>query len=124
MQLSIIYSTTEIAKLVMEAMKKIEKISASAKVSKPRTTGSSTRIETEATYSRTMRIPQERHKNRKDKMLRKYSCPSPHPSDVHPKLPDYDDIVMFILVFVHPKSILIPKYSTFKINGSFEIHKG
>ena len=75
MQLSIIYSTTEIAKLVMEAMKKIEKISASAKVSKPRTTGSSTRIETEATYSRTMRIPQERHKNRKDKMLRKYSCP-------------------------------------------------
>ena len=39
-----------------------------------------------------MTMPQERHKNNKHKMLRTYSCPSPHPSHVHPKLPDYDDI--------------------------------
>ncbi|KAG4384535.1 hypothetical protein AAZX31_13G281300 [Glycine max] len=69
-----------------------EKISASPKVSNPRTGGSSTIVETEATYSRAMTMPQERHRNSKDKMLRTYSCPSPHPIHVHPKLPDYDDI--------------------------------
>ncbi|RDX74856.1 IST1-like protein, partial [Mucuna pruriens] len=67
-------------------------IFASPKVSNPRTSGSSTRVETEATYSRAMTMPQERHKNGKDKMLRTYSCPSQHPNHVHPKLPDYDDI--------------------------------
>ncbi|KAH1222575.1 hypothetical protein AAZX31_12G191900 [Glycine max] len=69
-----------------------EEISASPKVSNPRTGGSSPIIETEATYSRAMTMPQERHRNNKDKMLRTYSCPSPQPSHVHPKLPDYDDI--------------------------------
>lgn len=58
----------------------------------PSTNGSLTRIETEATYSRTMTMPQERNRNSKDKMLRTYSCPSPYPNHVHPKLPDYDDI--------------------------------
>lgn len=61
-------------------------------VTNPSTNGSLTRKEKEATYSRTMTMPQERNKNRKDKMLRTYSCPSPYPNHVHPKLPDYDDI--------------------------------
>lgn len=67
-------------------------ISASPSVSNPRTIGSLTRIETEAPYSRAMTMPQERHRNGKDKMFRTYSCPSQHPNHVHPKLPDYDDI--------------------------------
>ncbi|XP_020229464.1 uncharacterized protein LOC109810414 [Cajanus cajan] len=67
-------------------------ISGSNKVSNTRTSGSSTRIETEAIYSRAMTMPQERHRNNNDKMLRTFSCPSPHPNHVHPKLPDYDDI--------------------------------
>ncbi|XP_061337590.1 uncharacterized protein LOC133284562 isoform X2 [Gastrolobium bilobum] len=69
-----------------------EEISSSPNVSNPRTTDSLTRIETEAPYSRAMTMPQERHGNSKDKMLRTYSCPSQHPNHVHPKLPDYDDI--------------------------------
>ncbi|TKY48850.1 IST1-like protein [Spatholobus suberectus] len=67
-------------------------IFASPKVSNPRASGSSTRVETETSYSRAMTMPQERHRNGEDKMLRTYSCPSPHPNHVHPKLPDYDDI--------------------------------
>lgn len=69
-----------------------QETSASPKVSNPRTSASSTRIETEATYSRAMTMPQERHRNDNDKMLRTFSCPSPHLNHVHPKLPDYDDI--------------------------------
>ncbi|CAJ1956550.1 unnamed protein product [Sphenostylis stenocarpa] len=69
-----------------------EEISTSPHVSNPRTNCSSTRIETEVTYSRAMTMPQERYKNGKDKMLRTYSCPSQHPNHVHPKLPDYDEI--------------------------------
>ena len=65
---------------------------ASPNVSNPRSTGSLTRIETEASYSRANTMPQERHSNSKDKMLRTYSCPPQHPNHVHPKLPDYDDI--------------------------------
>ncbi|XP_027341571.1 uncharacterized protein LOC113854638 isoform X2 [Abrus precatorius] len=64
----------------------------SPNVSNPRTSDSLTRIETEAPYSRAMTMPQERHRNSKDKMLRTFSCPSQHPNHVHPKLPDYDDI--------------------------------
>ncbi|KAJ1434564.1 Vacuolar protein sorting-associated protein Ist1 [Sesbania bispinosa] len=67
-------------------------ISVSPNVSNPRTSGSLNRIETEAPYSRAMTMPQVRHINGKDKMLRTYSCPSQHPNHVHPKLPDYDDI--------------------------------
>ncbi|KAL2331718.1 hypothetical protein Fmac_019299 [Flemingia macrophylla] len=69
-----------------------EKISASSKVSNTRISGSSTKIEAESTYSRAMTMPQERHRNSNDKMLRTFSCPSPHPNHVHPKLPDYDNI--------------------------------
>ncbi|KAL9322482.1 hypothetical protein ACSQ67_010535 [Phaseolus vulgaris] len=60
-------------------------------VSNPRTS-SSTRIETEATYSRAMTMPQETQENSKDWMLRTYSCPSQNPNHVHPKLPDCDEI--------------------------------
>ncbi|KAJ1410694.1 Vacuolar protein sorting-associated protein Ist1 [Sesbania bispinosa] len=67
-------------------------ISVSPNVSNPRTSDSLNRIETEAPYSRAMTMPQVRHINGKDKMLRTYSCPSQHPNHVHPKLPDYDDI--------------------------------
>ncbi|KAK7401968.1 hypothetical protein VNO78_13875 [Psophocarpus tetragonolobus] len=69
-----------------------EEISASPKVFNPRTDDSSRRTETEATYARATTMPQERKRNGKEKMLRTYSCPSPHPNHVHPKLPDYDDI--------------------------------
>ncbi|XP_047159352.1 uncharacterized protein LOC124829825 [Vigna umbellata] len=68
-----------------------DEIAASPEVSNGRTSWSSTRIETEATYSRAMTIPQERHQNGKD-MLRTYSCHYQHPNHVHPKLPDYDEI--------------------------------
>ncbi|KAK7324727.1 hypothetical protein VNO77_28526 [Canavalia gladiata] len=67
-------------------------ISSSVNASNSRTSGSFTRIETEAPYSRAMTMPQERHRDNKDKMLRTYSCPTHHPNHVHPKLPDYDDI--------------------------------
>ncbi|WVY99661.1 hypothetical protein V8G54_025731 [Vigna mungo] len=67
-----------------------DEISASPEVSNGRKSWSSRRIETEATYSRAMTIPQERHQNSED-MLRTYSCHQ-HPNHVHPKLPDYDEI--------------------------------
>ncbi|MED6148175.1 hypothetical protein PIB30_050639 [Stylosanthes scabra] len=51
--------------------------------------GSSKCYNAEGKYLRVMSMPQER---KGDKMVRTYSCPSPHPNHVHPKLPEYDDI--------------------------------
>ncbi|QCE09653.1 DNA mismatch repair protein MSH2 [Vigna unguiculata] len=65
---------------------------ASPKVSNERNSWCSRRIETKGSYSRAMSMPQERHQNGKDNMLRTYSCFSQHPNHVHPKLPDYDEI--------------------------------
>ncbi|XP_028807909.1 uncharacterized protein LOC114762570 [Neltuma alba] len=43
-------------------------------------------------YARAVTMPPERHKTRRDKMMRMYSCPPEYPNHVHPKLPDYDDL--------------------------------
>ncbi|KAF1897099.1 hypothetical protein Lal_00034801 [Lupinus albus] len=66
---------------------------ASAKSSNPRTYGSLKRTEIAPSYSRALTIPLERSKNCEDKILRTCSCPIPRPKHVHPKLPNYDDIV-------------------------------
>lgn len=66
---------------------------ASTKASNPRTCGSLTRAETAPNYSRALTMPPKTPKNCEDKILRTYSCPSPQPKHVHPKLPDYDEIV-------------------------------
>ncbi|CAL0303910.1 unnamed protein product [Lupinus luteus] len=66
----------------------------SAKSSNPRTSyGSIKKTEIAPSYSRALTIPLERSKNLEDKILRTYSWPIPRPKHVHPKLPDYDDIV-------------------------------
>lgn len=61
-------------------------------VSNPKINGS-LRAETEVQYSRAMTMPQERHREGKDKMFRTYSCQQ-YPNHVHPKLPDYEDIAV------------------------------
>ncbi|OIW08383.1 hypothetical protein TanjilG_03059 [Lupinus angustifolius] len=65
----------------------------SDKSSNPRTYGTLKRAEIAPSYSRALTIPLERSKNWEDKILRTYSFPIPRPKHVHPKLPDYDDIV-------------------------------
>ncbi|XP_058773888.1 uncharacterized protein LOC131648119 [Vicia villosa] len=71
---------------------KEEIIDTSSVVSNPKMNGS-LREETEVQYSRAMTMPQERHREGKDKMFRTYSCQQ-YPNHVHPKLPDYDDIAV------------------------------
>ncbi|KAK7257452.1 hypothetical protein RIF29_31450 [Crotalaria pallida] len=59
----------------------------------PRTCGSLTIPETApSSYSRPLTLPPERSENCEEKILRTYSCLT-QPGHVHPKLPDYDDIV-------------------------------
>ncbi|KAK7312786.1 hypothetical protein VNO77_36921 [Canavalia gladiata] len=58
-------------------------------VSNSKTFGSLTGSETEPPNSRALTIPQ----NCKDIMLKTHSCTSQQPKHVHPKLPEYEDIV-------------------------------
>ncbi|RDX65521.1 hypothetical protein CR513_55817, partial [Mucuna pruriens] len=71
----------------------------STNVSNPRTCSSLTRSETLPPNSRALTLTPEWPKNYKDNLLRTYSCTSQQPKHVHPKLPEYEDIVAIFTAF-------------------------
>nr|KYP46885.1 IST1-like protein [Cajanus cajan] len=68
--------------------------SSSTNASNPRTCSSLARTENAPLNSRALTMTPELPKNCKENLLiRTYSCTSPQPKHVHPKLPQYEDIV-------------------------------
>ncbi|KAJ1379985.1 Vacuolar protein sorting-associated protein Ist1 [Sesbania bispinosa] len=73
--------------------------STSTNASNSKACDSLTLTETATPYSKALIMAPEWSKNCKDNSLRTYSCPYEQPKHVHPKLPDYDDMVATFTAF-------------------------